>query len=102
MKSIFHLQIPFPLVLLLLLVVPQGKAADGDTLRVMTWVLDEYTWPVTHVETFAGFPDSTKTFRKVIMRYTLGCASGGCDPWDVGAPIYIDRSVSGGGSAGSE
>ncbi|MEM0997792.1 MAG: peptide-N-glycosidase F-related protein [Bacteroidota bacterium] len=74
-----------------------AKAANGDTTRVMTWVNDEYTWPVTHVETFAGFPDSTKRFRKIIMRYTLGCASGGCDPWDVGAPLYIDRPLDGGG-----
>lgn len=74
-----------------------AKAADGDTLRVVTWVMDEYTWPVTHIETFGGFPDSTKQFRKIIMRYTLDCASGGCDPWDVGAPIYIDREIPGGG-----
>lgn len=81
----------------LLQFVPQtARAADGDTTKVVTWVNDEYIWPVTHIQTFHGFPDSTKRFRKVIMRYTLGCASGGCDPWDVGAPVSIDHPVGNG------
>lgn len=78
------------------LLAPAAKAGPGDTIRVMTWVNDEYVWPVTHVETFYGFPDTSLQFRKIILRYTLGCASGGCDPWDVGAPIHAVRRLPGG------
>lgn len=82
----------------IMILSPFAKAGQGDTTRVMTWVNDEYVWPVTHVETFTGFPDSSKTFRKIILRYTLGCASGGCDPWDVGAPIHAVHNLPGGGT----
>lgn len=97
MKQFYHLSWRIATFFVFIqLLAPAVKAGPGDTIRVMTWVNDEYTWPVTHVQTFYGFPDTSLHFRKVILRYTLGCASGGCDPWDVGAPIHAVRRLPGG------
>src|SRR5690242_8840863 len=65
-------------------------AATGDTIRVP--VMDKYLW------TWNGFqdrrvlcPDSTKTFEKILLKYTLTCPSGGCGEWDYTTGIVLRK-----------
>lgn len=47
----------------------------------MTWYQSYDRWAV--------FPDSTQSFRKIILHYDLGCATGGCSPWDYTTQIQL-------------
>ena len=47
----------------------------------MTWYANYDEWGV--------FPDGSKSYEKVILHYTMGCASGGCSPWDYTTQIFI-------------
>lgn len=88
--------IPLCLFIFMLVTANRSFAGPGDTIKVTTWVNDEYVWPVVHQERFGGFPDDTVSIRKAIMRLNLGCASGGCDPWDVTAPFWVRRDLGNG------
>jgi hypothetical protein len=92
----FHLLRLLPLLAFSLIPFLRASASGGDTIVVHTWYKDEYTWPETHQQTFGGFPDGSVPIRKCILRYTLDCAAGGCDPWDVGAPIFVLVPTGGG------
>lgn len=41
----------------------------------------------------ALFPDGSKTYRKILFRYELGCASGGCSDWDYLTMAYIQKPI---------
>ncbi len=38
---------------------------------------------------WAQFPDGSQTYRKIILHYTMGCATGGCSPWDYTTQIQL-------------
>jgi hypothetical protein len=47
----------------------------------MTWY-GGYTKPVK-------FPDGNTTYHKILMVYTMGCATGGCSDWDYTTKIEV-------------
>lgn len=63
-------------------------AAPGDTTRVrahdkvdMTWYQGYKAWGV--------FPAAGKSFHKVDLNFTIGCASTGCSDWDYTVTMYL-------------
>lgn len=63
-------------------------AAPGDTTRLrvhdavdMVWY-ENYDRPVV-------FPNTTTTYSKILMHYTMGCASTGCSDWDYTTKIEL-------------
>ncbi|MEE2931092.1 MAG: peptide-N-glycosidase F-related protein [Bacteroidota bacterium] len=60
--------------------------ADTTTIRIhdhtdMTWYGNYDEWGV--------LPDSSKTYRKIYLHYTMGCASNGCSDWDYTTKIEV-------------
>jgi len=47
----------------------------------MTWYGNYDQWAV--------FPNGTQTYRKIILHYDMGCATGGCSPWDYTTQIQL-------------
>lgn len=76
------------LLFLLLCLLPfVHQAAEGDTTWVQAHTSVDMTWYGAY-DAWAEFPnDPTKTYTKVIMYYTLGCASSGCSGWDYDVEI---------------
>lgn len=67
-------------------------AAPGDTTRLrvhdavdMVWY-ENYDRPVT-------FPDEGVTYSKILMHYTMGCASTGCSDWDYTTKIELRKPL---------
>ncbi len=52
-----------------------------DTLVVTSHNSVDMVWHENY-DRIAYFPTANKTYRKIIMYYTLGCASTGCSHWD--------------------
>jgi hypothetical protein len=57
------------------------SAFAEDTLWVTAHSNTQMVWHVNY-DNKAYFPTEGKTFRKIIMYYTLGCAETGCSGWD--------------------
>jgi hypothetical protein len=67
-------------------------AAPGDTTRIrvhdavdMVWY-ENYDRPVT-------FPNSNVTYSKILMHYTMACASTGCSDWDYTTKIELRKPL---------
>lgn len=56
-------------------------AAPGDTTSIAVHQAVDMTWYGAY-EQMGNFPDGSATYNKVLMIYTMGCASGGCSDWD--------------------
>ncbi|MCH2224815.1 MAG: T9SS type A sorting domain-containing protein [Crocinitomicaceae bacterium] len=67
-------------------------AADGDTTVIRTHDAVDMTWNQQYKQK-ALFPDGTKTYRKILFKYTLGCATGGCSDWDYLTMAYINKKI---------
>lgn len=69
--------------LLFLVFVMLGLSAvkAEDTLKVTAHENTQMVWHVNY-DKKAYFPTQGKTFRKIYMYYTLGCAETGCSGWD--------------------
>ena len=64
-------------------------AIEGDTTIVQVHNLVDMTW-YGNYDRVGVFPtDSSKTYRKIWMHYTLGCASTGCSDWDYTTQIFL-------------
>lgn len=57
------------------------SAFAEDTLWVTAHTNTQMVWHVSY-DNKAYFPTEGKSFRKIIMYYTLGCAETGCSGWD--------------------
>lgn len=86
MKTTIHLI----LAGLFLVFFYQSNAATGDTTSVFVHNAVDMTW-YGNYDRQGVFPDGSKTYRKVVMTYTMGCASGGCSDWDYTSQIYFRR-----------
>jgi len=64
------------------------SAAPGDTTIVEVHDAVDMTW-YGNYDQFGAFPDGSVTYEKVLMEYTLGCASSGCSDWDYTTQIYL-------------
>lgn len=62
------------------------SAAPGDTTIVRVMDHMDMTWYGTYRDT-AVLPDMSKSYNKVLMIYTMGCATGGCSDWDYTSSI---------------
>lgn len=56
-------------------------SAPGDTITVTSLSNAQLTW-WGEVIGWGEFPDTTKSYRKILMDVELGCADGGCSDWD--------------------
>lgn len=75
---------------LLLLLAAAVKAAPGDTTKVSAHQAVDMTWYGNYND-WAVFPDSNFQAYQVLMRYTMGCATGGCSDWDYTTVIDLMR-----------
>jgi len=66
---------------LILLYPNNSQANPGDTTWVMTYNEEYHNWATVHRDTFQ-LPGTEVSYNKIIMFYTIGCPSAGCDPWD--------------------
>lgn len=69
------------LILLLSLSLFSSHAADGDTTHVAAHQLRDLTWYGNYKD-WAVFPSQSQNWHQIILKYTMGCASGGCSDWD--------------------
>ncbi|MEO8447344.1 MAG: peptide-N-glycosidase F-related protein [bacterium] len=56
-------------------------AAPGDTTWVTTFNQQFQNWADVHYNNFT-LPDTTAHYKQILLYYTIGCPSAGCDPWD--------------------
>lgn len=68
-----------------LLLVFQFVSGQSNTITVNTFSEEHINFGAENkrvvTETFT-FPDDNISFSQILMHFTLGCPSGGCDPWD--------------------
>ncbi len=77
-------------VLTALLAVSSAFAATGDTTRVS--VMDKYLWTWNgYQDRWAKCPDGSKTYEKIVLRYTLTCPTGGCGEWDYTTGVVLRK-----------
>lgn len=68
-------------------------AAEGDTTIVQVHNAVDMTW-YGNYDQVGVFPnDAQKTYRKIWMHYTMGCASGGCSDWDYTTQIQLMQPI---------
>lgn len=70
-----------------------SQAAPGDTTSVFVHNATNMT-SYGNYDQEGVFPDGSKSYRKVLMTYTLGCASSGCSGWDYTTQIFFRRPTS--------
>lgn len=80
------------LLLFLLFSVSSIYAAEGDTTIVQAHQKVDMN-NFRSYDRMAYFPNDNKTYHKIIMQYTLGCASGGCSDWDYTTRISFKRGI---------
>ncbi|NVK27288.1 MAG: T9SS type A sorting domain-containing protein [Flavobacteriia bacterium] len=75
--------------LLLLLFVPLfALAGPGDTTVVRAMDHLDMTWYGNYRDT-AILPDGNTSYNKILMVYTMGCATAGCSDWDYTTAIHL-------------
>ena len=74
------------LLLVSMVVIPAAKAAPGDTTVVTVHQDVDMTWYGAY-DQWTQFP-TTGTYGKIVMEYTMGCASTGCSDWDYTTSIH--------------
>jgi hypothetical protein len=67
--------------LLFSIIMLPAMAADGDTTRVRAHDSRDITWYSAY-DDWGVFPPVGTEYRKVLMHFTIGCASTGCSDWD--------------------
>jgi hypothetical protein len=78
------------LTLALLLLTCALHSANGDTTTVRSHNATHWSW-YGQVDSWAVFPDTTHDFRKITLKYKLGCPSFGCSDWDYTTQIFVLR-----------
>jgi len=56
-------------------------ASPGDTTKVLVHDNVHWTWNGDKYQK-GNFPDGSKTYAKIWLKYTLGCPNTGCSDWD--------------------
>lgn len=78
--------------LVIILSVNCLKAANGDTTKVKSFDnfhMNRYG----NFDTWAKFPDGSKKYQKIIMKYTVGCTSNGQCEWDYTNTLYARENT---------
>ncbi len=63
-------------------------AAPGDTTVITAHQKTDMTWYGAY-DAWAEFPDGAQTYHKILLKYTMGCATGGCSDWDYTTQIQL-------------
>lgn len=58
-----------------------ASAADGDTTLVTAHQQTDLTWYRSYKD-WAVFPAAGTNWQEITLKYTMGCATGGCSDWD--------------------
>ncbi|HTL80657.1 MAG TPA: peptide-N-glycosidase F-related protein [Bacteroidia bacterium] len=66
------------------------SANAGDTTIVNSHTAAHWNW-YGSIDNWAVFPDTSHHYRKIILKYKLGCPSGGCSAWDYTTQIFVKR-----------
>lgn len=74
--------------LLLLLLPLAALATDGDTIRVRAHDSRDIGWWGAY-DDWGVFPSGNDSYRKVLLHFTMGCASTGCSDWDYTVQIDL-------------
>ena len=78
----------------LLLLAGSLQAAPGDTTWVSAHDARDLVWNEAYDED-AVFPDGSTSYGRVLLYFTLGCASGGCSDWDYTVLVHRMDTVTG-------
>jgi Peptide-N-glycosidase F, C terminal/Secretion system C-terminal sorting domain/Peptide-N-glycosidase F, N terminal len=76
--------------LILLFVVKSSIANSGDTTTIRTHNATHWNW-YGSIDSWTQFPDTSYHYRKITLKYKLGCPSSGCSDWDYTTQIFIRR-----------
>lgn len=76
------------LSLLLFVFISSLTAAPGDTLKVRSHDEVHMNW-FGNFDRKAKFPSTNTKYNRILMRYTLGCPTGGCSEWDYTAQVHL-------------
>ena len=68
------------------------QAAEGDTTHLRVHDDVHMDWN-GNFDSLATFPDDGKTYRKILMKYTLGCPTNGCSDWDYTTKIRMRETT---------
>lgn len=83
----------FTLVLVLLgLTSTLSFAAPGDTTVIRAMDHMDMTWYGNYRDTVV-LPDGSVSYNKILMVYTMGCASNGCSDWDYTTAIHLNEQT---------
>jgi hypothetical protein len=63
-------------------------AAPGDTTHIRVHDAVDMVWYENYDQS-VSFPTSNTTYGKILMHYTMGCASTGCSDWDYTTKIEL-------------
>ena len=80
------------LKLILLILLGYLNVFSGDTTHVRVHDKVDMTW-YGNYEREGVFPDGSVLYRKVLLNYTMGCASSGCSDWDYTTQIFAMRKT---------
>jgi hypothetical protein len=73
---------------ILLLFIFTTNAFSSDTTSVRIHDHTDMTW-YGNYDAWGLLPDSSLNYRKIYLRYTMGCATGGCSDWDYTTQIFV-------------
>lgn len=68
------------------------SAAPGDTNIIRVHDKTHWYWYGSKIDTGA-FPDGSTTYAKILLKYTMGCPSGGCSDWDYTTQILLRERI---------
>ncbi|MDB5281059.1 MAG: hypothetical protein JWO06_134 [Bacteroidota bacterium] len=73
---------PLLILFLALLFGTPAFAATGDTTVIVAHTHTNLASPPTDYDIWTVFPNTSVTYQKVIMKFTLGCGTPNCSGWD--------------------
>jgi hypothetical protein len=82
-------------VLLTFVISSKLLSAPGDTTWVTTFDQEFQNWADVHYHNYVLPDTGTTHWQQILLKYTIGCPAGGCDPWDrIGwINLYQDTSA---------
>ena len=67
---------------LLLITAASSFAAVGDTTVIVAHTLSNMASPPSNDDIWTVFPNTSTTYQRVVMKFTLGCGTPNCSGWD--------------------
>lgn len=93
-SSRFRFFVSTSLLLFAISLLPANNIKAADTTWVTTFNQNFQNWADVHYADFSLPSTSNFQYSKILMFYTIGCPSAGCDPWDrLGwIKLYVDST----------